>query len=99
MIIFSEIQIVLNTIYSLLMVLVEPLAGKRDIIVTIFVWCMCVCMWSVQICPNHNLYSNAWISKQHGTVVSLEEECHLKHFYSPTLKKWGYTGFGLSVIP
>ena len=36
---------------------------------------------SVQICPNHNLYNNAWISKQFGTVVVLEEEkCHLKYF-------------------
>ena len=23
----------------------------------------------------------------------------LYYYYSPTLKKWGYTGFGLSVIP
>ena len=36
---------------------------------------------SVRICPDHNLYKNAWISKQFGTVVALEEEkCHLKHF-------------------
>ena len=36
---------------------------------------------SVRICPDHNLYNNAWISKQFGTVVALEEEkCHLKHF-------------------
>ena len=36
---------------------------------------------SVRICPDHNLYNNAWISKQIGTVVALEEEkCHLKNF-------------------
>ena len=36
---------------------------------------------SVRICPDHNLYNNAWISKQFGTVVALEEEkCNLKHF-------------------
>ena len=29
---------------------------------------------SVQICPDHNLCNNAWISKQFGTVVALEEE-------------------------
>ena len=58
--------------------------GKRDIVVTILVWCMCVrqCVHaSIRICADHNLYNNAWISKQFGTVVSLEEEkCHLKHF-------------------
>ena len=51
--------------------------GKQDIVVTILVWCMCVrqsvCA-SVLICPDHNLYSNAWISKQFGTVVALEKE-------------------------
>ena len=58
----------------------SPLAGKRDKFVTIFVWCMCM-RPSAQICPDHNLYNNAWISKQYGTVVALEEEkCHLKHF-------------------
>ena len=32
--------------------------------------------------PDHNLYNIAWISKQFGTVVALEEEkCHLKHFF------------------
>ena len=36
---------------------------------------------SVRICPDHDLYNNAWISKQVGTVVALEEEkYHLKHF-------------------
>ena len=58
--------------------------GKRVIVVTILVRCMCVrqCFRaSVQICPDHNLYNNAWISKQFGTVVALEEEkCRLKHF-------------------
>ena len=62
----------------------SPLAGKRDIVVTILVRCMCVrpCVpASVRICPDHNVYNNAWISKQCGTVVALEEEkCHLKHF-------------------
>ena len=61
-----------------------PLAGKRDIVVKIFVRCVCVrpCVRaSVRICPDHNLYNNAWISKQFGTAVALEEEkCHLKHF-------------------
>ena len=57
--------------------------GKRDIVVTIFVQCMCPCIRvSIQIYPDHNLYNNAWISKQFGTVVALEEEkCHLKHFF------------------
>ena len=32
-------------------------------------------------CPDYNLYNYAWISKQFGTVVALEEEmCHMKHF-------------------
>ena len=36
---------------------------------------------SVRIRPDHNLYNNAWISKQFGTVVALEvEKCHLKLF-------------------
>ena len=31
--------------------------------------------------PDNNLYNNAWISKQFGTLVALEEEkCHLKYF-------------------
>ena len=58
----------------------SPLAGKRDIVVTILVRCTCV-RPSVRICPDHNVYNNAWISKQFGTVVALEEEKgHLKHF-------------------
>ena len=51
--------------------------GKQDIVVTILAWCMSVhpCIHaSVRICPDHNLYNNAWISKQFGTVVALEEE-------------------------
>ena len=54
---------------------------KLDIVVTVLV-VVCVCIRaSVQICPDHNLYNNAWISKQFGTVVALEEDkCHLKHF-------------------
>ena len=45
-----------------------------------FLFGVCVCA-SFRICPDHNLYSNAWISKQFGTVVALEEEkCLLKHF-------------------
>ena len=62
----------------------SPLASKRDIVVTIFVRCMCIRLCisaSVRIWPDHNLYNNAWISKQFGTVVALEEEkCYLKHF-------------------
>ena len=55
------------------------LAGKRDIVVTILV-CACV-HESVRICPDHNVYNNACISKQFGTGVALEEEkCHLKHY-------------------
>ena len=46
--------------------------------------CMCVrqCVRaSVRICPANNLYNIAWISKQFGTVIALEEEkCYLKHF-------------------
>ena len=61
--------------------LLNPLAGKRDIVVQ-FLFGICACISaSVQICPDHNLYNNAWISKQFGTVVALEEEkCCLKHF-------------------
>ena len=64
--------------------------GKRDIVVTILFQCMCMRPWvsasvhpsgSVRTCPDHNLYNNAWISKQFGTVVALEaEKCQLKHF-------------------
>ena len=58
----------------------SPLAGKLDIVVTIFVQCMCV-RASVGICLDHNLYNNAWILKHFGTVVALvEEKWHLKHF-------------------
>ena len=61
------------------------LAGKRNLVVTVLVRCKSVrqCIRaSVQICPDHNLNNNAWISKQFGTVVALEEEkCHLKHFF------------------
>ena len=57
----------------------SPLSGKRDIVVTIFVRCMCVLPC---VRPDHILYNNAWISKLFGTVVALEEEkYHLKHFY------------------
>ena len=45
--------------------------------VTIFVG---VCASSVRICPDHNLYNDAWISKQFSTVVDLaEEKYHFKH--------------------
>ena len=54
----------------LIMVLSSPLAGKREIVVTILVRCMCVrrcvsasvhpCVRaSIRICPDHNLYNNA----------------------------------------
>ena len=68
-------------VFGMAQFLSSPLAGKRDIIVT-FLFGVCVCVRvSVRICPDHNLYNNAWISKQFGTVVALEEEkCHLKHF-------------------
>ena len=59
--------------------------GKRDIVVTILVRCICMhpcILASIQICPDHNLYNNAWISKQFDIFVALEEEkCHLKHFF------------------
>ena len=36
---------------------------------------------SVRICPGHNSYICAWISKLFDTVVVLgEEKCCLKHF-------------------
>ena len=36
---------------------------------------------SVRICPGHNSYIYAWISKLFDTVVVLEEEkCSFKHF-------------------
>ena len=74
-----------NNFFKIITILLSSLlAGKRDIVVTILVWCMCVrpCICaSVRICPDHNLYNNAWISNQYGTVVALEEEkCLLKHF-------------------
>ena len=59
-------------------ILKSPLAGKRGIVVTISVHVRA----SIRICPDHNVYNNAWISKQFGSVVALEEEkCHLKHFF------------------
>ena len=70
-------------------IFIKWLVGKRDIVVTILVRCMCVhqCMRQcIRTCvrpdlSGHNLYNNAWISKQFGTVVALEEEkCHLKRF-------------------
>ena len=52
----------------------SPLAVKRDIAVTVLVRCMCVC-------PGHNSYIYAWISKLFGTVVVLEKKkCHFKNF-------------------
>ena len=51
----------------------SPLVGKRDIVVTILVRCMCVRLSDLP------LYNNAWISKQFGPVVALEKKCHLKH--------------------
>ena len=36
---------------------------------------------SGQICPGHNSYIYAWISKLFDIVVVLEEEkCYMKHF-------------------
>ena len=55
---------------------------KQDIAVTILVRRIyaCVCV-SVEICPGHNSYIYAWISKLFDPVGVLEEEkCHLKHF-------------------
>ena len=70
--------------WALALVLSSLLAGKRDIALTILLRCKClyVCMHvSVQICPGHNSYIYAWISKLFDTVVVLEEEkCQLKHF-------------------
>ena len=58
----------------------SPLAVKRDIAVTILLGCMCVrvCMhacvrMSVWICPGHNSYIYAWISKLFNIVFVLEE--------------------------
>ena len=31
--------------------------------------------------PTVKIYNNAWISKQFGTVVALEEKSHLKLFF------------------
>ena len=40
----------------------------------------CVCA-SVRICPGHNSYIYAWISKLFDTfVVHKKEKCRLKHF-------------------
>ena len=39
-------------------------AGRRDLLVTTFVRCMCVRPCVRPVCPDHNLYNNAWISKQ-----------------------------------
>ena len=48
------------------------------VVVTILVPCLRA---SVRICPDHDLYIYAWISKQFGTVVALEEEMfHLNNF-------------------
>ena len=42
---------------------------------------LCAVRASVRICPGHNSYMYAWISKLFDTVVVLgEEKCHLKHF-------------------
>ena len=49
----------------------SPAAGKRDIIVTIlFSECACVHV-SVQICPEHNLYKNTWISNNLAQLLPL----------------------------
>ena len=67
-----------------LLFLSSPLAGKRDIVVTFFVRCMCVRPY---VRPSGFVrtitYNNAWISNQLGTVVALEEEkCLLEQFFS-----------------
>ena len=57
----------------------SPLAGKRDLVVTIFVRCMCV-----RPCVRRSGFVRTitcTIMHGFGTVVALEEEkCHLKHF-------------------
>ena len=36
---------------------------------------------SLRICPGHNFYIYAWISKLFDTVLVLgDEKCHLKHY-------------------
>ena len=60
----------------------SPLAGKRGIVVTRFVRCMCV---RPSVPPpgfvRTIMYNYSWISKQFGTGVALDEEkCHLKQF-------------------
>ena len=68
--------------FTIYIFLSSPLAGKRDIVVTILVRCMYVgpCISEfVRIGPDHYLNNHAWISKQFGTVFALEK-CQLKHF-------------------
>ena len=60
---------------------VEPLARR-----SCYNFCSVYVRASVRICPEHNLYTNAWISKQFGTAVALEEKCHLKNIFICRLK-------------
>ena len=45
--------------------------------------CVCAC---VRNCPGHNFYIYGWISNLFDTVVLEREKCHLKQFFSGTLK-------------
>ena len=35
----------------------------------------------------------------YGDIIDVAAIYYSYYYYSLTLKKWGYTGFGLSVIP
>ena len=75
------------TLGEILLIFVEPAFGKARHSYYYFGkvnvdGCVCVCMrMSVQICPGHNSYIYAWISKLFGTVIVLEKKCHLNYFF------------------
>ena len=52
-----------NINFFLFFFFVEHACGDRDIVFTTSVQCMCIVCASVGICPGHNFYSCAWISK------------------------------------
>ena len=75
---------------SPVVLLSSPLAGKRNIVVTILVRCMCVrpfpCI-SASVCLSEFVRTITCtvmhrFQNNFGTVVALEEEkCHLKQFF------------------
>ena len=79
-------------------VLVKPAYGVCYIVIITMAPSASVCACahsctrlSVQICPDHNDYIYAWISKSYRTIVFLMSRCFILRFYLDSSKvkvKW-----------